>query len=1021
MPAATAFDQPNCSVEDGNRITAMPQRNSAPKRDRHRGRVTGGTIIRWFAVAMLVMIFTRAGGDLRALEPSPSIHALAPVPTKPIAIESLGWRFNRGSDQNYDAWPDQWRRYEGVGYPKYVVAELKSHDEEFDAKMLRIDRSTMKSWKSLRESIKPLSEIDRVLVPPQPLLLSTGLIAMKAARFLPTLPPSLVDALSDQYFRVQLDGGQFKVQSPPIAASRLYQYQLSCDVMTEGLRHDSVRVELVFLNESGIPIDVKSSAAFTGTTPWTTTSLEMVRPPVDAKTMLVRLNIERSEGGLEDIRGAVGFDNVRIDKFPQLRITSDQSTGVYKSGRPITLSANVLGLTTTDTQIQFQLKDVNGNTVDSAILPIKTTTRAVMFDDLRLQGVASNSKAFRDRSHSPLMESSVQWQPRLLDPGFYRVEAIIVAEAVARGSAPRARLGAHTTLAVIDPTLGGTPHGPFGWTLTRGDAGLAPRELAEWLSDVGVAWVKYPCWIGPEDTPKAEAIANTLSRLQDVGIQTVGMLDSPPENQIAKYELRGRNGIVAAELFRDREIWQPELEPIMSRLTLKVRTWQLGGDRDFSFLRRPRLKDTISEISKGLQGFGQPIEVAISWPWLERELPVSETSWDAVCRSSEPPLEANELDAFLALNEPDKRVSDGPRTWLLLDPIKKSEYELTDRIRDLVLRMTAVRTHRVQAAFASTPYDPEQGLLDDNGSPSELLLPWRTTSRMIGDLRQVGSLRTRLGVENAVFVGGNRAVVMMWSSDPKEEKIYFGENVKMVDVWGRATNLPVQSDPVQPHQKISVGRIPVFIVGADPMLLAFRMSVDVTPEQFDALLGKKQQLKVHFTNPTREPLVGSVRVLTPESWAVEDPIRGWEALAGTSLTESFDVVLSNTAKIGEYEVPIQFELDTLPLKLITVYRNISIGPDGLIVKVMTRLMPSGELRVEIEMTNRSAIAQSYNALLFVPGRQYQSSFITIKSGETVRREIFWKNGRELIGGQMTLRASEHDGGRVLNYTVEVKR
>ena len=398
--------------------------------------------------------------------------------------------------------------------------------------------------------------------------------------------------------------------------------------------------------------------------------------------------------------------------------------------------------------------------------------------------------------------------------------------------------------------------------------------------------------------------------------------------------------MVASQLFRDIATWQPLLEPVMTRLTLKVRTWQLGADRDHSFLGRPRLQESIRKISTGLQGFGQPIDVVVSWPWLEPELPNGESSWQAICRSSDPPLGANELDAFLSHSQGDLRSED-TRTWLLLDPVSEGKYQRDSRIRDLVLRMATVRGHRVQAAFVSDPRDPETGLLRENGRPGELLLPWRTTSRLIGNLREVGSLQLRCGAQNNVFVNSDRAVLMLWSAEPTEEKIYLGEYIQSVDVWGKVTNLPIEVDGNQPFQRVKIGPVPTFILGADPQLLAFRMSVAIKEKKIDSLLGQVQKLTVSFSNPTRDSLVGEMRVLAPESWTVQARQRSWESLAGRTTSETFRVVLSNTAKIGQYELPIQFEFDTVPPKLITVYRKIKVGPEGLDLKVTTRLLPSG--------------------------------------------------------------------------------
>lgn len=920
---------------------------------------------RWLAVVVAIVLIVT------------SLAGASPVIAKqPISeLNSYLWDFGRASDKDFNDWPDDWKKYVGIGYPKYVQVTLAARNSELEQQLQKLDAGLVGLWGGLRQH-------------------ATGL---------PLLPPSLTDAIVDRYLRIDLDGGQFKAQSPPLPASRSHKYRFSCQISTKGLRHDTARAEFVFLDSSGTELVVHSTPAFGRTTAWTLTEIDLVRPPSGTVSMLVRLIVERSEDGLEDIRGTIGFDNLRIEEYPQLQVTTDQPQGIYKVGRPIQVTAKVMGLAAENSRIRFRLFDSHEREIATQLLTVQHPDR----QHPDRQTVSGS----RDQD---LTDSEVSWELPRMEPGFYRLAASIEGR---RSST----LSNETTFAVIDTLIGGPPHGPFGWSLPDVAQPASPRDLASWLADLGVSWVKYPCWIAADDVVAAEKIATIFSKLQDTGIQTVGMLDVPPDHQMPAYELRGRREMVAAQLFRDLEIWQPLLEPVMTRLTLKVRTWQLGADRDHSFLGRPRLRDSINQISTGLQGFGQPIEVAISWPWLEEELAHGESSWQAICRSSDPPLAAHELDAFLTMREKGTR-SEGPRTWLLLDPISKTKYDRESRIRDLVLRMATVRSHRVQAAFVSDPYSEEQGLLRPSGRPDDMLLPWRTTSRLIGDLRKAGSLRLRSGAQNSVFVGSDRAVLMLWSAQPTEEMIYLGEHVQAVDVWGKVTDLPVQPDARQPAQRIAIGPVPIFIIGADPALLAFRMSVNVEPKRFDSLLGQVQQLHVEFANPTRDSLVGTMHVLPPETWGIDSPSRQWETLAGRSTSQSFDIVLSNTAKIGHYEVPIQFELDTVPPKLITVYREVTVGADGLDLKVTTRLLRGSELRVQIEITNHSSRAQSYDCLLFPPpGRQYQRRFVTIEPGEMIRREIYWHDGGDLVGKRMLLRAVEQDGNRVLNYSIDVER
>ncbi len=887
-------------------------------------------------------------------------------------LTSFAWDFSRADDPHFKKFPAGWKRVRDVGYPNYVISEITARDPDREKSLVSLDTQILRWWTLLRRSMPTL----------------------------PQLPPSIADSLTDRYLRIELDGGQFAAQSPEIPASRRYQYQFSCQIATRGLRYDSALAEFVFVGDDGKLIQTHATEPVSGTTDWIALRIPPVQPPPGATKMFVRLKVLRSDDGLEDIRGSIGFDNIRIDRLPHLAVTTDQPLGLYHSGQTITASAKILGLPKGTSSIQFSLIDSAGNTIGGI-------SRSVEI------GSSDDDQSETAGAESDSGGTDVSWRLPSLDPGFYRITAAIDGRHLAT-------LASETTLVVIDRLMSGPPHGCFGWTLPQGAEGLSPREIAPWLADCGVAWVKYPCWLAPDDVAGAEEIAAIFSRIQDQGIETIGMLDSPPESQQPLYELRGRRDLVAAQLFRNQTTWEPLLEPIMTRMTLRIRRWQLGADRDHSFLGRPRLNESISQISTGLQGYGQPIDIAISWPWEESQFQDGKSAWQAECRSSDPPLNAHELDAYLSNLSLDSRP-ESPSTWLLTDPISSTRYDQATRIQDLLLRMATVRSHRVQASFISDPRDPERGLLRKDGRPGELLLPWRTTSRLIGNLRKAGSLQLRHGSQNIVFFGDNRAVLMLWSQAAKEERLYLGDDVKMVDVWGNVTDLPLEFDGDQPAQVIRTGPVPIFIVGADASLLAFRMSVAIEPVRLDSLIGLDQRLSVSLTNTSDQSLIGEMRIRSPESWSIESANRSWGALAGRSVTESFNVALTNTAMIGQYEVPIQFDLDTVPPKRITVFRQVTVGPDGIDVDIRTRLLDQDELKVEIELTNRTSKTKAFVCLMFPPpGRQFQERVIVVEPGTTVRRNFFWSDASDFLGQQMTLRAVEQNGPRVINYGFKVR-
>lgn len=1009
------------------------------------------------------------------------------------------WTFERRDDTDFNGQPDQFDRREGVGFPKYVEAGIVAKDPEQTEKWRQLDSALVRGYRQTNQWLTDFAGPDWRL----------------------PLPPSVVDWAVDHYYRVELDGGQFQVRTRAIPANSRYQYRLRADVRCRSLVHDRVHVELMFVDGGGNIIASRGLPTISGTRDWTRMEVSRIVVPAETEAMFVRLGVLGSSDGLEDIRGEIGFDNIRVDRYPQLQLATDRPTGIYRPGDRISVSAQAMGIDAASGRIGFVLLDHDDQALADHVADIQP--RIAPFDQ-----PSAPSKNY-------LATRPSRWELPPLGPGFYKIRA---AATTGDGVDPlqkiRGGLTAQTTLAVLNPSIDGAPYGVFGWDFDQPiNDDLSPKLWANFLVDSGVSWLKYPCWIPPQPQSGVDRLVELLTRAQDAGIVVVGRLDGPPPNEPRSLlstpdsdvnpwvdspsrndddfnivggnaasisigqSLRGndqfdgdgqsrnqtfdfvktpwqstadafgqpidrvdplqqrRSGIEIqsglgsgggrfaigdqtakanspgetqagsggriAEHLREATDWQPTLGGVMARLTLKIRQWQLGRDDDHSFLETGSLKENIAQIARDLQGFGQPLEIAIAWPWMEPVLPAAETSWQAIVRGETPPLSAAELDAALA-DRPAISVSDA-NTWLSLQTIDESQYKQRDRVIDLVRRMMKIRGHRVEAAFLKSVDDPRSGVLRSDGRPGILYLPWRTTARIIGNLRDVGSLDLLSETENAVMVGSSRAVLVMWSANPGTESLYLGDDISIIDVWGRQTAVPTSTVNGRTVHQIPVGPMPVFVTGVDPMLLAFRMSVRLSRNQLDSLLGQSQNLDVEFTNPSRGTLIGGLNVEVPQAWQITNNTGGrWEAPATASIRSRQTIVLSNTAKIGEYVVPLHFQIDSQPTKYITVHRKIDIGPKGLIVQSSTRTVGRDDLVVEIEMTNTSNKIQSYDCLLFPPpGRRYQLRFITIPPGETVRRDFIWSGASELDGKTMLLRAVEQDGPGVLNYDVELVR
>ncbi|TWT95074.1 hypothetical protein [Neorhodopirellula pilleata] len=920
--------------------------------------------------------------------------------TGPAGLRTYRWDFSRVADRDFDRWPDDFERRKATGFPEYVAVDIRPRDPQFEAEILKFDTSLVLQWPAIRDLFKSVA-----VVPD-----------------LPSLPPSLADYMIDRCLEVRLDGGQAAVITPPLPTSSTYQYRFSVDIKTERLVHDRVFAEVHFTDAYGRSLRSARTPMITQTRGWQTVSIEKLLPPVGAVSMKVQLNVFGSEDGLEDIRGTIAFDNILFEQFPQMKVATDRPFGLYRKGDTVSTITYLLGLPEETADVRLRLLDHDGKeirTTRKQLVPMSPPESSVSFD----------------------------WELNGLPPGFYRLTAAMENE-------DGVSLANETSFAIIDrltndprewspksqpeeTLVGGLPLNssnsiaelpnemlPFGWSLPASlirkheDGEVSEKTIAGWLRDIGIGYAKMPVWYAPEATDSADKVASLALRLQDSGIEPIGVLDEPPAENIEHYRLRERGETGAAAYLHDPTIWKSQLETIMNRMTFRIKKWQLGGDDDYSFQGRADLATKISEIGGELQGFGQPLEMAIAWPWMDFPPEVSGDAWKSVHREISEPLTADELDAMLDQEAQRQPRRSGER-WMSLNPLPKDRYERDDRIIDLILRMATIRGHDVDAAFATKPLDTKYSLVSADGHPEELLLPWRTASLLLGRTRNIGSLQLRRESMNIVFRGPHFSMLLIWANTPRTERLFLGDDAYQIDVWGRRTDIPTEQIDNRLVHRIEVEPVPKFIVGIDPALAEFRMSVTVDQQRIDALLGREQPVTVRYANPIGQILNGTINLETPPQWRVAPASQTWDLNANQASASNFTVTLSNDATIGHFELPIDFTFATNPPTTIRVYRKIDVGPEGFELNVTTRLI-NDRLLVKIQMINKTNRPANFDCLLFAgASRQYERRIMVLPPGGTIDRNIEWNNGSELIGKQMLLRAIEQDGDRVINHTFEV--
>jgi hypothetical protein len=262
---------------------------------------------------------------------------------------------------------------------------------------------------------------------------------------------------------------------------------------------------------------------------------------------------------------------------------------------------------------------------------------------------------------------------------------------------------------------------------------------------------------------------------------------------------------------------------------------------------------------------------------------------------------------------------------------------------------------------------------------------------------------------------------MIWSPEPSTVDIYIGDNVRQIDAWGRKTVPEKVEVDGQTKHRFRLDRTPIFLVDLDPVIVSMRMTTRLVENRIDSLLGRRQQVGLIIRNPSSQPLSGTVTLTPPDDWIVESLPQSFDLVPGEKRELQFEIVLRNSARIGDVPLKFQYVLRNEPIRRFTIERKIAVGPDGLDVEVTTKQVDE-DLVVQLLLRNHSSNDQQYDCLLFPPeGRQYQRRQIGVAAGATVRRDFNWEDAQSLVGKTMLLRAVEQGGGRILNQSINVTR
>ena len=885
--------------------------------------------------------------------------------------------------------------------------------------------------------------------------------------------------------RVELNGGAATAYGPAISVNQDVQYLLEGYVETSGLQHDVAYLSLIFLDSARTKLSSVAAEKLSGTCAWQKIRVGPVLPPAGATSILVGLHVE-PQGEMQDLHGTASFGALWLGQVPRVVLTAqpireipslqqkpdrnwvdgkpppshtanDATFLLFPRGQPIEIACVVSGFAVPAYNIQLELLDIGGRKIADHQQSFNQRTHHAPRDEVH--------HAERDEYvESP--SGRMTW--RLPDQalGFYRVRATIMPVAPSVGSSssaagPDAETAsqAELSLAVIEPQS--APSGSeFGWSLSPNDAEVGLTPLGDLLCQCGIHWVKFPF-------PKASAadslepLINFSDRLGMAGVSLAGVLQPPRAAEAS-------NDLFAAEAFsRDPKTWYPSIEPILARLATQVRVWQIGGDRDPGWIGCDDLPGIVSRTKAELDRIGQGLEVGIAWN-LAAPLPMASPSSQADRSSSAKSLSSRAADQsarserrymvpanrqatpwhFLSLPCDDAIASDaiahcldgsksaGVARWIVLDALPRKGHLPRERIVHLLDRMLMAKMHGAEAIFVSDPFDPDRGLVDRNGSPSELFLPWRTTALMLGGAPYVGDIDLPQGNKIHCFGGKAKYVGVLAGEKPGQETVYLGSELRLHDVWGDSRacpptilslvvpplggncHAPPKGGTTSAQSVIPVQQLPIFLTGLDGTIIEWQLGVSLSPDRLPSVPSTLVPVTLKLKNTFPRSIAARVTIEGPQNWQIEPRTAEFCLEPGAVWQQPLQVVMPNDVVGGRQRARLDFEIQADRLYRFTMFRPLEVTLDDVTFAGQTVLNNRGEMEVRQTLTNLGQKPASFRCDLLVPDRRRQSTEVFVEPSGKRELTYHLPDGEQLLGKAIWIRAEEIGGRRVLNYRIE---
>lgn len=874
--------------------------------------------------------------------------------------------FNRTEDVNADGWPDGWRRRTDREHPAYTTMQFGNRSP-ISAEELQAVRRSLTQW-SLAWS---LGKLPGDIVPESPP---------------PAIDRFLEKTIADGCFEIRTNGGGAQIESPSFPVNAKNSYRVGADWSCEFANPYTAKLLIVWLDESETTLGEVELRSTSATIPWAVVTLDETQS-IPPSTRFARIRLSIKPDSPKSIHSTVRLDRLCVERIPRVELIMNPELRIVPSGRAFQVQCHLNEIDPATTRIRLVAVDHNG--VEAWKLPFRTPER----ED------ASSERA------------SLTWDASIPEPGFYRIEAQVECEGIAR-------LKREISVAVLEKSRmeQKSTNDRIGLSVPQLGNVIKPDRLPDLLDFTNAGAVKFSVWLSDDKSPHSRNMGWMVERLGVKGVQSVGVVDPPSAALQAQFP--DQNGSRIATLLDFPKTWQPLLDPVWRKTTLYLTQYQIGWDDDTSMEGHSRRQANLAAVSKHLRTSGGEGKLTIPWGGLADPPTTKATSRNEelarVLLRTEPGLTGAELDTY------SRQPTTMPEhNWLSLKPLNRSTYSLRDRVHDLAGRMVVAHMHRWETTWFSDIHDDATGIMQPNGGPSDLFLPTANLTAALSQSTDFQEVTLADNLTAFLFRVGSTDRLLLLGNKADDVGLYLGNNWTAIDVWGR--NVPIQDRTVSgiATRFIRLEDWPIIISNVDRSLIQWQQDVVIENSTIENRVGLSEPVRVKLFNPAGQHARGTLAIVAPSLLQDQRADTKFSVPSNKSATVEVPMKLRYDAGQNQEPIDIVVNLDDRPTRQFLVRRQLLVGLKDFQVESHIERDEYDNLSLTLEMFNLGLEVGSFECTLVIPGRR-REKFQLLHIRDRAEKRMLIAGGAELRGQTLLLRCEEIGTTRVINHRIAIE-